>query len=1146
MKLFVTIKYKNKMLAALLAAAACISGFKAIAAAPEKYAPVSVLAEGKWVKIDISTPGLQTITAQKLKSFGFSYPDKVNVYGYGGRMISEALTSDLPDDLPRLSVCRQQGGGISFYAVGNQTWSPASSNSEMRYTHSINPYGETSYYFLSDRDTDAGEADSIDLSDIAGLPESTTFIEHLVYEKDLMQCGGTGREYLGEDFRITKSQTFDFALPGNATGDAKVRIRFAANTSGSPSSILVSANGEKLPSTGKDKIGAVTSGSTYYNTITTVKDVTSTGKSLSIGIEYSPAGVVNIARLDWIEVEYERELRLLDSKLAFSVYPTKPTAYKISGASDRTILWDVTDPSRPAPVKAHYDSADGTLAIGIKGGGYREFMAFEPEAKGFGVPGRYAVSNQNLHSLPIPDMLIISPDQYMSAAERIARLHRETDGMTVHVISPEKIYNEFSSGNADLSAYRKLLKMWHDRGANDTTGHAIRHCLIIGRPTFDQKMKNPETAGMRYPRPLIWQSVNSSAESSSYCTDDFIGMLEDETRDRNLWERTINVGVGRIPATCLAEVETIADKLEDYVKEPQYGSWRNNVLVIADDDDSNAHLEQAQSSVQFMTTSEAGRHYAYERLYLDSFELKMTGTGKEYPEATNRLLRKWEKEGTALINYIGHANPKEWGHEKLLTWTQMNAMTNQRIPILYAATCSFGAFDASETSGAEVMLFNPAGGVISVVTPSRSVYISKNGPITDKVSAEMFLRDAKGRGQTLGDVMRKAKNVCTDRSDNMLRYHIIGDPALRIPVPSLEVRIDSLAGVCMTDDSMESPTLKARSKIEIHGRITDSSGAIADFNGPMQYTLFDAEVSVQTHGNGKNGIQTVYDDRIAKLATGSAIVSDGHWNATILMPSEITGNYTPARLTLYAYDPAKGIEANGSTENLYVYGYDESIADDTKGPDIRTLYINNEAFADGDKVHGSSVAIASVSDASGINISDAGLGHRMTFTLDGTKVYDDVSNFYTPDPENQGEGSIAYPLRDIEPGAHELKLTVWDNANNSSSSSVSFVVGLNMDPQFVDYKTFYSREFDNVTMKLTTDRVLCRLDAKFECFDLSGEKVWQTERSCYSDKDSDISLTWDLRDSNGRRVPRGIYVLKATLTGDDGLSSSENKKIAIP
>ena len=1113
------------------------------AADSEKYAPASVLSSGKWVKINVTSTGLHTLTRQNLKNFGFSDPKSVYVYGYGGRLISEALTSDHPDDLPCVPVVRKDDGSITFFATGSIA--PKETISAlMSYDHSINPYGEYSYYFISDR-APSSESSAIDLSQIEGMPVSTTFTNQLVHEVDMLQCASSGRDYLGEDFKSNKSQSFSFELPGNASGDATIRVRFAANTSGASSSIIISANGERLAASSEDIIPAVTAGDQFYRFATSVKQAEGVNSSLNVGIEYSQGGVVNIARLDWIEVEYERELALNDSKLYFIVNPDTPTAYSISGASEQTIVWDVSKPWDIKEVKGVFDASAKTLTIGVPEKGLREFIAFEPSAKGLQVPGKINISNQNIHALPTPDMVIITPDLYAPASERIAELHRVHDGMTVHVLSPEKIFNEFSSGNPDVSAFRKLLKMWYDRSQSDPDGTQFGYCLLMGRPTYDNKGKNPETLKSGYPRTLIWQSPTGLTETSSYCTDDFIAMLEDETSERPMQSRKQLVGVGRYTVTSEYEADVVASKLEAYMTEPAYGIWRNNVMVIADDGDLAQHLKQSEKAIINLMSSNAGSHYAYERVYLDAFEQKQTGSGLTFPAAKDRMLMKWQKEGTSFISYIGHANPKEWSHEKLLTWNDINGMSNQYLPVLYAATCSFGKWDADDVSGAEIMLTNPAGGAIAVITPSRTVYINKNEAITNSIARQMFEKDSIGKGQRLGDILRLGKNLSTSPDDNMLRFHLFGDPALRMPVAYHSVAIDSIGGIPLALDYSDAPVLKARAAVRISGKVTDIDGNKVPFNGPIQYTLFDAEKSVLTHGWGEKGEAAVYQDRSSKIATGSTMVNDGEWTATILMPAEISNNFSPALISLYAYDPTLKTEATGSSDMLYVYGYDDDSLDDLEGPVIESFGVSSSG-SHSSTVHSNPVAMAVFSDASGINISDAAIGHKMTLKLDSGKVYDDVSHYFTPDPENATKGSIAYPLLDLAPGNHQLTLTVWDNAGNSSNEEISFKVGLNLRPEVMEITSLYSREKDQLEVKVTTDRALCTLKCRLECSDLSGKLLWSNDRKAYSNSNSTLSFAWDLNDTNGNRLPRGIYNLRTTITSEDGLSSTHSKKIAIP
>lgn len=367
-----------------------------------------------------------------------------------------------------------------------------------------------------------------------------------------------------------------------------------------------------------------------------------------------------------------------------------------------------------------------------------------------------------------------------------------------------------------------------------------------------------------------------------------------------------------------------------------------------------------------------------------------------------------------------------------------------------------------------------------------------------------------------------------------------------MPIPQYNVTVDSIAGRPVASDLADAPSVMARENVRVSGKITDCEGNTVDFNGGVQYMLFDAEKSVTTHGWGESGKVVTYSDRSSKLATGSTMAVNGEWSANILMPSEISNNYSPAFLSIYAYDPQLKSEANGSTDHLYVYGYDYSSAEDLEGPAIESFGINSASFVSGDVVNSNAIALATFSDESGINISDAGIGHKMTLALDDGKLFDDLDNFFEPDPFDDGRGSIAYPLTDIQPGDHTLTLTVWDNANNSSSQTISFKVGINMKPALTDLKTLYNRESDLLAISVVSDRPLSKIDCRFECFSLNGDLLWSSDGKIYSDKESSISMSWDLKDSNGNRLPRGIYILRAFVTSDEGITVSKSRNIAIP
>lgn len=1106
--------------------------FEASALPAEHYASSSVLASGRWVRIKIESTGITHISNTQLKAMGFADPSKVNVFGKGGAMIPEALTADMSDDLPLLPSVKT-ASGIMFYANDCFSWRPTWTNSVVPFAHTINPYSAEAYYFLSDIDIKAdNRAD--DLTDTGGLPVITSFTSRLVHENDIEAPDHTGRQLLGEDFRSQKSRTFDFNLPDNIDGTAAVRVAFGANTSGG-SALTFTANGKKLAASSADKISNVGKDQFIVN-ITTIKEIKEIDNKLSLGIDFSYSGMLVTARLDYIEVCWPRALRLHEGSLLFQFDNTEDTAAEISGLSSSSLIWDVTDPASPREVSFTLQGNKGTFRAPA---GYHEYVAFEPSAIAAKNVTWTKVANQDIHALPSPDLVIISFEEYMQGANRIAELHRSHDGMLVHVLTPEAIYNEFSGGVPDVSAFRKLLKMWHDRPGE----RPLRYCLLMGRPSYDNKCVTSAQKAAGY-RPMpIRQSPTGTTETSSFSTDAYIAMLDDCAEDEfNLRSARQYVGVGRLPVKSAKEALEMAAKIENYVCNPTYGAWRNKIMMIADDRDNSIHLEQSQRLYNELITEGRGNRFTYDRLYLDAYPQELSSVGPIFPSAKSRMMRNWN-EGVILTTYIGHASPTSWTHEKLLEWSDMISFTNPNLTFLYAATCSFGKWDAPSVSGGEMMVLNPTAGAIGMIVPSRTVYMANNGTLTNLVGKVLLTPRPDGEPYAIGDILYRAQNEYVD--ENKLRFCLMADPAIRMPRPSLSVNIASIDHTDISDDSNPMPELRAMGTGVIEGTVVNTDGSTAtDFNGNIILDLYDAEMPVTTIDRASDSKVTVYNDRRTRLSSVMAKVKEGQWSATIMLPSEIDNNYSPALISAYAWTDT-GREANGNTDRLYVYGYNEDQGADSEGPEIEKFYLNSSAFADGALVNSSPIVFANVFDQSGINISDSGLGHKMSITIDGKKTYNDVSIYYTHDTERIGAGSIAYPLDDIEPGKHTLSFTVWDNANNSSTASLEFNVGAAVDPVISHLSTDANPASTDVTFTIGIDRPNTKVECLLEVFNLEGRKVWHHTEDVSTDRDSRIRVKWDLCATAGSRVPRGIYLYRATVTAPEGTYSSSTRKLAV-
>ena len=171
-----------RLLRTILTTLAVSTAIAAYSLPENHFAKKSVLADGKWVRVAVDATGMYQISDSELRAMGFANPQKVRVYGKGGRALPEGLHVLMPDDLPQLPSVRT-AKGIVFYATDCNTWAAARSGNAP-YTHAINPYfSDASYYFLSD--SDAPEVTLPQMKAADGVEDViTTFYARLVHEQE--------------------------------------------------------------------------------------------------------------------------------------------------------------------------------------------------------------------------------------------------------------------------------------------------------------------------------------------------------------------------------------------------------------------------------------------------------------------------------------------------------------------------------------------------------------------------------------------------------------------------------------------------------------------------------------------------------------------------------------------------------------------------------------------------------------------------------------------------------------------------------------------------------------------------------------------------------------------------------------------------
>lgn len=1141
-----------------IALVALFNGNEARAFTSSHYADTSKLVSGKWVKIKVSNSGLYAITSEDAKKWGFSDISKLHIFGFGGAPISECLTPDIPDDLPQIPVLRN-GNKIIFYAQGPTTWGTKSG--EVNFVPVQHPYATAGYYFVTDNASFSDKA----MEKASNAPSGNTvnaFTERIFHEEELVNPGETGRLLLGEDFRYTKSQSFKFTLPGFESGTkVNVLTSFASKTMGGNASLTFQQNGTNIPSESGDQISAILDvAHNHYAWGNIVKSfVPTNAENLTFTVNYNPSGTVYLARLNYIAVNYQRALALQNGTISWGQHQgSTGMQYQVGGVSDETQVWDVTTAHQPTVMNVVKTS--GTGAFSPIASGNREYVAFNPSANLPSPTMEGTVANQSIHSEATPDMIIISPTEYLDQAKRIAAMHVSVDSMRVLVVDQKQVFNEFSSGTPDAMAYRMMSKMFFDRGT-DKNGHKLGYVLLFGAGTYDNRQLSNTVKAASYPMLLTWQSETSNDENTSFTSDDPFAVLDDNSGP-NFARHDLNISVGRFPIKSVSEARTTADKLIKYVTTPNNSSWKNNVLDVADDENQAIHMKQAEEAIE-MAKKNGGNDYIFNKVYLDAFNAVSQGAGRTYPDARAKMFHMLS-EGVVWWNYTGHASPNGWTGEGQLTHPDIDdRLFYKRLPILYAATCEFTRFDALNRSGGESMFINGQGGAIALICPPRLVYIGQNGELHRRVAKYAFKRDEEGMPNRLGDILRLGKNeyrksISSGQEENNMRYFLFGDPAMRPAYAPLKIEIETINGQKVSEENK--PEFKARQTLTFTGKVTNNKGEKINFNGPVIASLYDCEQSVLTHGWGDGGEEFAYLDRPNKLAVKVDTVKNGQFSFKVTVPSEILAtfdNYSPSLINLYAYDNSKvnntkfnggSLEAMGSNSQFYIYGYDDTVKADTIGPNIEMMVLNGTEFKDGDLVNESPLLMARVSDASGINLSSSGIGHSMTLTLDDKNAVNDLSAYFTPintDSENGSAGNINYQLADLEPGGHTLKLKVWDVFNNSSSKTINFTVIRGMKPDLYDIYCDANPASTTANFYLKHNRPDATVTVGIDIYDLMGRLVWTATQTGRSDSGTSFPVTWDLTDMNGSRVQRGIYIYRARISTDGIQEATKAKKIAV-
>ncbi|GGI58346.1 type IX secretion system sortase PorU [Winogradskyella haliclonae] len=1103
----------------------------------------SVLASGDWYRFYVDTTGVFRLSKNFVSQLGVNVnsidPRNLKIYGNGGEMLPYLNSAEHAIDLTENAIqfVGEEDGRfdnqdyILFYAKGPQGFNQEQNTN-------LNLYTDKTYYYVNISGGNGKRISELTQTDQPADIIIDTFEDYDFYEVDEFNLIKVGRRWFGDKFDVENERNYNFSIP-NVDISVPVRVTVTlGSVSELPSSMAITINGASASTLNLQPFNP--DAFTFATGATFNSNISVTGEDLEINLEYDNGGnPIAAAYLDYINIEATRQLIYANEQLFFKNGSVATSSgivqYNIGNAAQVEQVWDVTDIFNVQS----FNNTEALSEINLKAtaGELRNYVAFS--GSDFLSPKREAnsqVANQNLKGTIFNndqgqfqdiDYLLITPQIFLSQAQRVAEINKEEYDLNVKVVTLQTIYNEFSSGSQDIAAIRNFVRYVYDNAS--APENRVKYIGLFGDASYDYKDRlNNNTNFVP-----SWFSLNSFSLTNSLISDDFYGMMDDNEGTLTNSNR-LDIAVGRMIADSPQRAKEVADKIEAYYAQESYGSWRNNILLVSDDVDEPFERVLQQTTDDVATDVQAQKPFFNSiKIHSDAFQQQSSSGGDRYPDV-NDAFRNAIDVGVLVVNYFGHGGELGLADERIFDINDSQEINNNcRFNCFITVTCDFTKYDnpGLQTAG-EFTYWNTKGGAISLITTTRTIFVGV-GTTYNEILEDYLFAYGSNDYPSMAESLRLTKldPAIAGSSQNRL-VHFIGDPAMKLAVPRPNIRLTHIND---TPISQTTDVLEALGKVKMSGEVVDLNGnLLTNYNGVLTATVFDKEIQRQTLANDNtsdnNGIIILDFTTLGEIIfKGQATIENGQFDFDFVVPRDIGIPVGPGKVSFYAKRNNVLEDQNGYSFDIQVGGINENAEEDNIGPLIN-LFMNDENFVSGGITNESPTLLVKLQDDNGINTA-SGIGHDITAILDGDETNPFVLNdYYEASLDDYTNGTVTFAFRDLEAGLHTLTVKAWDVYNNSSVSEIQFEVFNNNELLVIDNVLNYPNPFVDYTEFWFNHNSSDVLDVSVQIFTVSGKLVrtlnGQTNTSSKSTSTLSRDIVWDGRDDFGDKIGKGVYIYK--------------------
>lgn len=1091
----------------------------------------SVLREGVWVKVAVTESGVYRLTQTQLvklnPAFSTADPRKLRLYGNGGAVLPQsnavARLSDLTENA--IQVVGEADGrfdaedAVLFF--GQSPHVIRFDSVAQRFTHQINPYSDTTFYFLT-----IGTSSGLRIAErpagaVGSSATVTTFNDYQFHEQDLTKVPAvhSGREWLGEYLTTDTTKSVAFDVPGLV---ANTPIRLTASVVAGATvatQFRVQFNDQQV---GIMPIAPISGYEYDYQGIarvdTFLAKAATSDSPVRLAVTYRKNGLYSAqGYLNYLSIQTQRELRQFDRPTW--VRRTPAGQYKVSQANSRLRVWDITN--SPVPVSQAYVLSTSQEA-GWVATQRSDYFLFT-DAQLMPPVLLTAINNQSIQSQNTPDLLLVTPASWKAQADRLAQFRRDHDRLDVLVVTTQQVYNEFGSGLPDPTAIRDMARYFYQKQPAK-----LHYLLLFGDATYDYRnIAGQVNASQLANMVPVYESRESLHPVLSYSSDDYFGFMdpnEGEWPENSQGDYQMDIGVGRLPVKSVDEAQTVVDKLIRYSSDPSIaGDWQTRVMFVADDGDYNIHQQDADQMAKIVERTSPA--YRAERIFLDDFPQETTSGGQKAP-LVNQVIDQAVTNGRLIINYSGHGGVVGLADEQVVTLQDILGWRNSRLPLFVTATCQFGRYDdPSVTSGAELTVLSRTGGGIGLLTTTRPVYANTNLLLNEAFYNAVFT-PINGQMPRLGDVMRLTKNNSLTGPVNR-NFALLGDPSMRLAYPQAQAVLTQVNGKAVSQNRID--TLHALQTVELTGQIQQSGQRISTFTGTVRLSLYDKATTHTTLGSEAGAPKMTYQAFSNPIFTGQIPVQQGQFTARFTIPKDIDYAVGKGKLYVYAVRADSLLDASGSYDSLRIGGSVLVDSIDTQPPSMTLAVIGGLPEGEAVRIAGPDVTLrVLLSDNRGINIARSGLGHELTAQLASQPAVI-LNDNYVATGANGRQGEAQYTFRNLSTGKYTVRVKAWDINNNSSEGTLTIVVSDRPSLALRAFRVSPNPMSDLTTLTADLNRSGEPLDWVLSVYDLSSRLLSRKAGQC-TNCDAAVAVgSWNGRTDEGQLMPNGLYIVRLEI-----------------